>query len=170
MDLKTFLTTLAVIAGIALILAVFVLWGAMRRLKKIRIPEGADFFTTVRAVPLSLVVGLDLLDLALDSFASPVIWFLLRRHNLHALRNVATIEALIPISGPIPTLTIAWIAARVLNLGDRIDPDLLETRRVGEGRYEVRPPAGGRSGAAEDRAPRSDRNARSLRPSGSGRR
>jgi len=68
-----------------------------------------------------------------------LVWFLLRRNNLHALRNVATVEALIPISGPIPTLTIAWIAARALNLGEPIDPNLLEARRVGEARYEVTP-------------------------------
>lgn len=139
MTLKTFVLTLGVVAGVALILAIVILWRAMRSLKKIRVPDDAGFFTTLRAVPLSLVVGLDLLDLALDVFASPLVWFLLRRNNLHALRNVATIEALIPISGPIPTLTIAWIAARAFKLGDEIDPNLLEARQVGEGRYEVSP-------------------------------
>jgi hypothetical protein len=139
MTLKTLVITLGAVAGVALILAVIVLWRAMHSLRNVRVPDGAGFFTTLRAVPLSLVVGLDLLDLALDVFASPIVWYLLRRRNLHALRNVATVEALIPISGPIPTLTIAWIAARALNLGDEIDPSLLEAQRVGDGRYEVRP-------------------------------
>ena len=85
---------------------------------RLRVPPNADFFTTVRAVPLSLVVGLDLLDLALDVFSAPIIWYILNRFGLQALRNVATIEALIPISGPIPTLTIAWFAARVFKLGN----------------------------------------------------
>jgi len=138
MTLKSFLLVLALVAGVALILAVLVLVDALRKLRRIRVPADAGFFTTLRAVPLSLVVGLDLLDLALDSLASPIIWFLLKRYNLHALRNVATIEALIPISGPIPTLTLCWVGARVLRLGEETDPSLLEARRVADGRYEVR--------------------------------
>jgi hypothetical protein len=90
-------------------------------------------------VPLSLVVGLDLLDLGLDVFSAPIIWVILNRFGLQALRNVATVEALIPISGPIPTLTIAWIAARVLNLGQPHDPDLIETRQIGPDQYVPRP-------------------------------
>ena len=107
-----------------------------------QLAPNSDFFTTVRAVPLSLVIGLDLLDLALDMFSAPIIWFILNRYNLQALRNVATIEALIPISGPIPTLTIAWIAARVFKLGHGgppHDPDLIETRRIEPGSYVARP-------------------------------
>lgn len=72
----------------------------------------AGFFETLRRVPLGLVVALDLLDLALDVFSAPIIWVVLDRLNLKALRQVATIEALIPISGPIPTMTICWILAR----------------------------------------------------------
>lgn len=140
MTLKTFLISLGIVAGVALVLSVLILRWALVRLKRSRVPPGADYFTTLRVVPLSLVVGLDLLDLALDVLSGPVIWVILSRYNLRALRNVATIEALIPITGPIPTLTLSWIAARVFKLGDTIDPSVLETRRTGEGRYEVRTP------------------------------
>jgi hypothetical protein len=139
MDSKTFLQVLLAVVLIALALSGLVLAVAFRRLRHIRLPPNPDFFTTVRAVPLSLVVGLDLLDLALDSFASPIIWFLLRRANLEALRKVATVEAILPFTGPIPTLTLAWLAARTFNLGQPYDPDLIETRPEGPGRYVPRP-------------------------------
>jgi hypothetical protein len=139
MDWGALLKLLLAIAVVALILAGIVLAWAFRALRKVRVPANADFFSTIRAVPLSLVVGLDLLDLALDSFSAPIIWFILNRYGLQALRNVATVEALIPITGPIPTLTIAWGAARLLNLGQPYDPDLIETRQVGPDRYAPRP-------------------------------
>jgi hypothetical protein len=138
-DWGALLKLLLAIAVVALILAGIVLAWAFRALRKVRVPANADFFSTIRAVPLSLVVGLDLLDLALDSFSAPIIWFILNRYGLQALRNVATVEALIPITGPIPTLTIAWGAARLLNLGQPYDPDLIETRQVGPDRYAPRP-------------------------------
>ena len=130
-----------VVAVVALILAAIVLAVAFRALRKVRVrvPANADFFTTVRAVPLSLVIGLDLLDLGLDVFSAPIIWWILNRFGLQALRNVATVEALIPISAPIPTLTIAWLAARILNLGQPHDPDLIETRQIGPDQYVPRP-------------------------------
>jgi hypothetical protein len=132
---------LAVVAVVALILAGLALAWAFRVLRRVRlrVPENADFFTTVRAVPLSLVVGLDLLDLALDVLSAPIIWLILSRFRLQALRNVATIEALIPISGPIPTLTLGWLAARIFKLGEPRDPDLIETRKVGPDSYAPRP-------------------------------
>jgi hypothetical protein len=140
-DWGSLLKLAAVVAVVALILAALVLALAFRALRrlKVRVPANADFFTTVRAVPLSLVVGLDLLDLGLDVFSAPIIWVILNRFGLQALRNVATVEALIPISGPIPTLTIAWLAARVLNLGQPHDPDLIETRQIGPDQYVPRP-------------------------------
>jgi hypothetical protein len=138
MDWKTILEVLGVIALIALVLSVIILAVAFRRLRRIRLPPNPDFFTTVRAVPLSLVVGLDLLDLALDTFSSPIIWFLLRRANLESLRRVATVEAILPFMGPVPTLTLAWLAARWFNLGQPYDPDLIETERIGPGRYAPR--------------------------------
>lgn len=139
MDWGALLKLLAAVAAVALILSAIVLFWAFRVLRRVRVPANADFFTTVRAVPLSLMVGLDLLDLALDSFSAPIIWFILNRYNLQALRNVAAVEALIPITGPIPTLTLSWIAARLFNLGQPYDPDVIETRRIGPDRYAPRP-------------------------------
>jgi hypothetical protein len=138
MDLKTILKIIGVIALVSLVLSAVILTVAIRKLRKIQLPSNADFFTAVRAVPLSLVVGLDLLDLALDSFSAPIIWFILNRSGLQALRNVAAVEALIPISGPIPTLTIAWFIARVFKLGRPIDPDIIETERIGPNEYAPR--------------------------------
>jgi hypothetical protein len=138
MELIDLLKIFAVIAVVALILSGLVLTYAIRKLRRIRLPADADFFTAIRAVPLSLVVGLDLLDLALDVFSAPIMWVLLNRTGLQALRNTAAIEALIPITGPIPTLTIAWIAARALNLGRAYDPNVIETRQVGPNEYTPR--------------------------------
>ena len=138
MELKTFLGYAGIVLGIALLLAVLVLGWAFYRLRRLRIPEGADVFTTLRAVPLALVVGLDLLDFALDTLAAPLTWMVLGRFRLGALRKVATAEALIPGTQLLPSLTLAWIAARVLKLGEAYDPDLIETRRVGAGRYAPR--------------------------------
>lgn len=136
MSLKSFAFTVGLIMLTSLLAGLVVLGLAYRRLKKVRVPKDADFFTTLRAVPLALVVGLDLLDLGLDSFSAPLEWLILNRLGLTALRNVATFEALIPFTGPIPTLTLAWFAARLFNLGEEIDPHLIQTRRVAPGRYE----------------------------------
>jgi hypothetical protein len=137
---KLLFAILGVVAVVSVTLAALLLAAVHRRLRRIRLAPNADFFTTVRAVPLGLVVAIDLLDLGLDTFSAPILWFLLNRYKLHALRNVATIEALIPISGPIPTLTIAWIVARLFKLGRPYDPNVLETEQVGPSSYVARPP------------------------------
>jgi hypothetical protein len=138
-DWESLLTILIVFILTVLVLAGLVLALAVRALRRVRVPPDADFFTTIRAVPLSLVIGLDLLDLALDSLSAPIIWLILNRYGLKALRNVGTVEALIPITGPIPTLTIAWVVARLFNLGQPYDPSLIETRQIGPDRYAPRP-------------------------------
>src|ERR1044071_2106248 len=117
MELRTVVLWFGVIALVALVLAALFLAQAYRKLRRIRLPPDADFFTTVRAVPLSLVVALDLLDLALDVFSTPIIWIILNRLGLQSLRNVASIEALIPVTNVIPTLTLSWLAARIFGLG-----------------------------------------------------
>jgi hypothetical protein len=139
MDLQSFLKFVGVVIVVSLTLAAVVLTVAIRKLRKIRVPPNADFFTAARAVPLSLMIGLDLLDLGLDSFSTPIIWFILNRAGLQALRNVASFEALIPFSGPIPTMTLAWIAARTFKLGQAVDPDVIETERIGPDSYAPRP-------------------------------
>ncbi len=139
MELRTILEVMAVIALVALVLAAIVLGLTVRKLRRIRLPQDADFFTAIRAVPLSLVIGLDLLDLGLDVFATPITWFILNRSGLQALRNAAAFEAMIPFTGPIPTMTLAWLFARALNLGKATDPNLIETERVGPNQYAPRP-------------------------------
>lgn len=139
MELETILKFIGGFILVALILAAVVLTVAIRKLRRVRVPPDADFFTAIRAVPFSLAVGLDLLDLGLDTFSAPIIWFILNRTGLQALRNVAAFEAFIPFTGPIPTLTLAWLAARYLNLGKPLDPNLIEAERVGPGRYVARP-------------------------------
>lgn len=138
MELSTILQYVGIAILVILLLAAVVLAWAFQRLRRVRVPANADFFTTVRAVPLALVAGLDLLDLALDSFAAPLIWMILNRYNLGALRNVAAFEALIPFTGPIPTLTLAWLAARAFNLGETPDPNVIETERIGPHQYAPR--------------------------------
>jgi hypothetical protein len=138
MDLQSILKIIGVIALVSLVLSGLILAVAIRKLRKIRLPSNADFFTAVRAVPLSLVVGIDLLDLALESFSAPIIWFILNRAGLQALRNVAAVEALIPISGPVPTLTISWFAARLFKLGKAYDPDIIEAERIGPNAWAPR--------------------------------
>lgn len=108
---------LLILALAALAVAGLLFYLAYRRLKRIQVAPAADFFTTLRAVPLSLVVALDLLDFALDFLAIPFVWVILTRFGLQRLRDVAVIEALIPFTQPIPLLTLAWLAARWLNLG-----------------------------------------------------
>lgn len=138
MELIDLLKILAVLMLIALVLGAVTLTIAVRKLRRIRLPADADFFTAVRAVPFSLVAGLDLLDFGLDVFSAPIMWVLLNRTGLQALRNTAAFEALIPITGPIPTMTIAWLAARLFNLGRAYDPDVIETVQVGPNEFAPR--------------------------------
>ncbi len=139
--LRTFGQVLLSLLLIAVLLGALILALVWRRLRRVRVPPNADFFTTVRAVPLGLVVGLDLLDMGLDVFATPIVWMILSRFNLQSLRNVAAVEALVPFTQPVPTLTIAWFAARLLNLGtapSRPDPTILEADEIEPGTYTPR--------------------------------
>ncbi|MCU0493162.1 MAG: hypothetical protein MUD01_16375 [Chloroflexaceae bacterium] len=106
--------------GICLLVALVGLALIYRSMRQLRVPPEAGFFTTLRHVPLVLVVLLDLLDFGLDVFSAPLVWLVLDRMGLPALRNKAAIEALIPFSGPIPTFTLAWLAVRFLKLGDGV--------------------------------------------------
>lgn len=139
--LRTFGQVLLSLLVIGVVLGVLVLALIWRKLRRVQVPPDADFFTTVRAVPLGLVVGLDLLDMGLDVFATPIVWMILSRFKLQALRNVAAVEALVPFTQPVPTLTIAWLAARMLNLGSppsRPDPSILEADETEPGTYTPR--------------------------------
>lgn len=106
------LVTLLVLATVCVAAAVLLLALTFRKLQRLQVPRDADLLTTLRAVPFGLVLALDLLDLGLDFLAAPLVWALLGRFGLQALRNVAAVEALIPFTQPVPTMTLAWVAAR----------------------------------------------------------
>ncbi len=105
-----------IIAGIAcvsVVLSLVCFALAVRKLRNLDIPPDADFTTTLLAVPIYVVLAIDLLDFGLDIFATPIVWVVLDRLNLKSLRNISAVEALIPFTNPIPTLTIAWVAVRL---------------------------------------------------------
>ncbi|MBC8075375.1 MAG: hypothetical protein H7Y32_04810 [Chloroflexales bacterium] len=112
-----FLGWFAAIAAVCLVVALLGLALIARQIRQLRVPRDADFFTTMRHVPLALVILLDLLDFSLDIFSAPIIWLALDRMGLPNLRNKAVVEALVPFTNVIPTFTVGWVAARALNLG-----------------------------------------------------
>jgi hypothetical protein len=85
-------------------------------MRHLDIPPDAGLADTLHVTPFIVVVGIDLLDLTLDVLAAPVSWVILDRMGLRALRNMATIEAIIPGTQIIPTLTLAWIIVRLFNI------------------------------------------------------
>ena len=137
-SLRGVLTILLIAMGVSVIIACIGLAAMARGIRRLRIPPDADFFTTMRYIPLPLAILLDLLDFGLDIFSAPIMWIALDRMGLYNLRNKATIEALIPATNVIPTFTACWFAARLLNLGmqpwpyesdDWADPPRAESRR-----------------------------------------
>lgn len=112
------------VMGVALLLALLLALLIHRQVKKIDVPPDAGFTETLLHTPFLVVVTIDLLDLALDFLAAPVAWVILDRWGLKALRNVSAVEALIPFTQAIPTLTLAWLYARFFGgaaLRERID-------------------------------------------------
>jgi hypothetical protein len=99
---------------LSLVLAVILIALTYRRLKRIHVPPDADFFTTLRHVPLTLAILLDLLDFGLDFFSAPIAWVLLGKLGLQSLRGVTVVEEIIPGTQLLPTMTVAWFAARLL--------------------------------------------------------
>jgi len=135
-NLGELLQWLLIAMGVALALAAVGLALIWRKVRQLRVPPDADFFTTMRYIPFLLVVLLDLLDFGLDIFAAPISWLVLDQLGLRGLRNKAAIEALIPFTQPIPTFTLGWVAARTLNLGETprqrhpyLEGEYYETRR-----------------------------------------
>lgn len=116
--------------GVSLILALILFTLVVRRLRRLNIPPGAGFGETLMYTPLALVLFIDLLDLGLDILAAPVVWVVLDRLGLRALRNVSTVEALIPFTQFIPTLTASWIWVRLFGPGTlpdrRTEKDVIE--------------------------------------------
>lgn len=105
---------ISVVAGIGASLLLF--W-TYKDIRKLNLPAGLGFFEAMRLIPLRVAMFLDLMDLALDTFAAPLAWLVLRWLRLDALRVTATVEALLPGTQYIPTMTLLWGATRLLNLG-----------------------------------------------------
>jgi hypothetical protein len=116
-SLSGILTILLIAMAVSVVVACIGLVALARGIRRLRIPSDADFFTTMRYIPLLLAIMLDLLDFGLDIFSAPIMWIALDRMGLYNLRNKATIEALIPVTNVIPTFTASWFAARLFNLG-----------------------------------------------------
>ena len=112
-DLQTFLVIFLVIASAGLVIALLLLAWILWRVKRIQLPPDADFLTTLRATPFSVVLLLDVLDLAFDFLAAPFAWILLGYLNLQGLRGVSIVEAIIPGTQFLPTMTAAWLFARL---------------------------------------------------------
>lgn len=117
-----FFTILLSLMAVCLVVSLIGLFAIMRSIRQLNVPRDADFFTTMRHVPFILVLLLDLLDFGLDVFSAPISWIILDRMGLPNLRNKAALEAIIPVTNAIPTFTLAWLAARMLNLGEPPDP------------------------------------------------
>jgi hypothetical protein len=112
--LRTIGLYLAGAMAISFILSILLLLVVIRQAKKINVPEGAGFAETLLYTPFLVVVLIDLLDFALDFLAAPLAWVILDRLGLKALRGVSTVEALIPLTQVVPTMTLCWIGARLL--------------------------------------------------------
>lgn len=108
--------SLLTVMGLSLLGFFLIIGFAIRRLRTIEIPPHADFTDTLKLVPLSLVIAMDLLDLGLDIFAAPISWLILDRLGLKALRGMAAVEALLPFTQPIPTLTISWLLVNIFGV------------------------------------------------------
>jgi hypothetical protein len=100
--------------GISLIMALLLFIVVVRQVRRIDIPPDAGFQETLLYTPFSVVLLIDLLDFGLDFLSIPFTWVILDRLGLKALRNVSVVEAAVPLTQPIPTMTLAWIGARIL--------------------------------------------------------
>lgn len=103
-----------ILLSIGLAAAGALLAAALMQLRRINLPPDADFVTAMRATPLPVVLVLDLLDLTLDFLSIPIAWVLLSALGLGPLRLATAVEAFIPGTQAIPTMTLAWFGVRLL--------------------------------------------------------
>jgi len=108
--------------AISLALALILLLIVIRQVKKIDVPAGADFQETLRLTPFSVVLMIDLLDLGLDFLSIPFTWVILDKLGLKALRGVSIVEAAIPFTQPIPTMTLAWLGVKLIKPKTAVSP------------------------------------------------
>ncbi len=109
---------LAVFIGLSFVGFLLMLALAVRQVRKISVPADAGFVQTLRLMPLSVALMVDLLDLSLDLLAAPIAWIILDRMGLKALRAVSAVEAMIPGTQIIPLLTLLWFGVRIFRIQD----------------------------------------------------
>ena len=130
---RTFGILALAIMVISALVGIILLLVSAHRLRKLNIPPNATFTQTLHYTPLMVVVAIDLLDLGLDVLAAPLSWAILDRLGLKALRGVASVEALIPGTQLIPTLTLCWFGVRIFGISDSIFADpLLQIKRIAQ--------------------------------------
>lgn len=112
-DTRSLIIAFLVVSGVALAIALVLIAWLFFKIRSIRLAPDADALDALRAAPLTVVVVLDLLDLALDIFSAPISWILLSRLGLLPLRGAAVIKDIIPFTGYIPAMTIGWVGVRV---------------------------------------------------------
>lgn len=109
-----FYTVLALV-GVGAALSLVLFFWVWLRIKRIQLPPDAGMLTALRATPLSIVILLDLLDLGLDFLSAPFAWAILGHFGLLPLRAVTLAAALIPGTQFLPTMTGAWLIARLIH-------------------------------------------------------
>lgn len=115
-DLRTVGLILGAMMLSGLLLGTLLLALAVRQVRRIDIPPDAGLADTLHLTPFLIVLAIDLLDFGLDFLAAPVSWVILDRLGLKALRGISVVEALIPVTQFIPTLTLAWLAVRLFGI------------------------------------------------------
>jgi hypothetical protein len=113
-DFPQWLIVILSFIGAGLVLSLALFFVVVRRVRKIDLPQDADWITTMRMTPFVVVLLLDLLDFSLDIFSVPLTWPLLGYLGLKPIRNITVLEGLIPGTQLIPTLTLTWLLARLL--------------------------------------------------------
>lgn len=112
--LRQFLAVYTVLCAATVALVVVLLAVSVRQIRRMNLPPDADFVTALRATPLAIVLVLDLLDFTFDFLSIPIAWVLLTALGLGPLRIVTAVEAFIPGTQMIPTMTLAWFSVRLL--------------------------------------------------------
>lgn len=87
---------------------------ASYQIADIDVPQDADFFGTLQAIPITVPLALDLLDMAFDIFSAPISWIILEMLGLQKLQAITIFEGLIPGTQLIPTMSAAWVIARIM--------------------------------------------------------
>jgi len=94
--------------------AIALLVVASYQIAELDVPPDADFFGTLQAIPITVPLALDLLDMAFDIFSAPISWIVLEMLGLQKLQTITIFESLIPGTQLIPTMSAAWVISRIM--------------------------------------------------------